>query len=69
MVKIDDDKESSIVRDFCNSWVHPKCNHLNFLDFQWISGNNSDPWFCFKRTCECTSFWKPQQSKFSFVHP
>ena len=54
MVKIDDDKESSIVHDFCNSWIHPKCNHLNFLDFQRISGNNSDPWFCFQ--CNCQKF-------------
>ena len=40
---IDDDKESSILCDFCNSWIHPKCNHLNFLDFQCISSSNSDP--------------------------
>ena len=37
---IDDNKESSIL---CKSWIHPKCNHLNFLDFQHKSGNNNDP--------------------------
>ena len=53
---IDDDKESSILCDFCNSWIHPKCNHLNFLDFQCISSSNSDPWLCFKCTSETFSF-------------
>ena len=64
---IDNDKESSILCDFCNSWIHPKCNHLNFFDFQHISGNNRDPWLCFKKTPDI-SFRKPQQSTFSFVH-
>ena len=45
---IDDDRESSILCDFCNSGIHPKCNHLNFLDFKHISGNNSDSWLCFR---------------------
>ena len=53
---IDDDKESSILCDFCNSWIHPKCNHLNFLDFQCISSRDSDPWLCFKCTSETFSF-------------
>ena len=46
------DKESSILYDFCNSWIHPKVNHLSFLDFQRISDNNSDPWLGFKCTSE-----------------
>ena len=45
---IGNDKESSILCDICNSCIHPKCNHLNFLDFQHINGNSNDPWFCFK---------------------
>ena len=49
---IDNGKESSILCDFCNSWIHLKCNHLNSLDFQHISVNNSDPWLCFNK---CTS--------------
>ena len=46
---IDADKESSILCDICNSWIHPKCNHLNILDFQHISGKNNDTWFCCKK--------------------
>ena len=67
--KIDDDKESSILRDFCNSWIHPKCNHLNFIYFQRISGNNSDPWFCFKCTCESFPFGNLNNQNFHwFIH-
>ena len=66
---IDDDKESSILCDFCNSWIHPKCNHLNFLDFQRISGNNSDPWLCFKCTSETFPFRNLSNQNFhSFIH-
>ena len=53
---IDDDKESSILCDFCNLWIHPKRNHLNFLDYQCISGNNNDPWLCFKCNSEAFPF-------------
>ena len=63
---IDDDKESSILCDVCNSWIHPKCNHLNFLDFQHISGNNSDPWLCFKCTSEALNL--NNQNFHSFIH-
>ena len=66
---IDDDKEFSILCDICNSWIHPKCNHLNFLDFQHISGNNNDPWFCFKCTCKTFPFGKLNNQNFhSFIH-
>ena len=66
---IDDDKESSILCDFCNSWIHPKCNHLNFLDFQLISGNNSDPWFCFKCISKTFPFGNLNNQNFhSFIH-
>ena len=66
---IDDDKESSILCDICNSWIHPKCNHLNFLDFQHISGNNNDPWFCFKCTCKIFIFRNLNNQIFHlFIH-
>lgn len=44
---IGDSKESSIFCDKFKSWVHPKCNNLNFIDFQHGRGSD-DPWFCFK---------------------
>ena len=66
---IDDDKESSILCNFCNSWIDPKCNHLNFLDFQRISGNNSDPWLCFKCISETFPFGNLNNQNFhSFIH-
>ena len=40
-----DDNDSSIYCDKCNLWVHIKCNNLNFLDYQYLDGND-DPWFC-----------------------
>ena len=66
---IDNDKESSILCEICNSLIHPKCNHLNFLDFQHISGNNNDPWFCFKCTCKTFPFGNLNNQNFnSFIH-
>ena len=44
---INDNRESSILCGLCNFWIHPKCNKLNSLDLQYISGSN-EPWFCFK---------------------
>ena len=63
---IDDGKESSILCDICNSWIHPKCNHLNFLDFQHTNGNSNDPWFCFKCTCKTFPFGNLNNQNF---HP
>ena len=66
---IDDDKKSSILCDFYNSWIDPKCNHLNFHDFQRISGNNSDPLFCFKCTSETFPFGNLNNQYYhSFIH-
>ena len=66
---IGDDKESSMLCDFCNSWVHSKCKHLNFLDFQCISGNNIDPWLCFKCTSDTFPYKNLNNQNFqSFIH-
>ena len=65
---IADDKESSIFRDFYNSWIHSKHN-LNFLDFQHISDHNSDPWFCFKCTSKTFPFGSINNQNFHwFMH-
>ena len=29
----------------CNSWVHIKCNDLNYNDYKFLQ-NSNDPWFC-----------------------
>ena len=66
---IDDDKESSILCEFHNSWIHPKCNQINFLRFQRICGNNSDSWFCFKCTSETFPFGNLNNQNFhSLIH-
>ena len=39
------DKENSIFCDLCKLWVHIKCNNLNYVDYQYLSGSN-DPWYC-----------------------
>ena len=39
------DKETLIFCDLCKLWVHNKCNNLNGLDYQYLSGC-SDPWYC-----------------------
>ena len=60
--------ESSILCDFCNSWIHPKCSYLNilnFLDFEHISGNNSDPLLCYKCTSE--DFYKSNKLESTFT--
>ena len=33
---IDDSKQSPTFCDILKFWVHSKCNHLNFIDFQHI---------------------------------
>ena len=46
-----DDNDNSLSCDKCNLWVHIKCNNLNFLDYQYLNGND-DPWFCLKCNTE-----------------
>ena len=52
---VGDDKESSVLCDLCKSWIHPKCNNLNFIDFQHIS-DSTNPWFCLKYNCNLLPF-------------
>ena len=39
--------------DLCKSWVHIKCNHLDYIDDKYFQDSN-DPWFC--ATCCSTYF-------------
>ena len=64
---IENGKESSIFCDKCKSWVHPKCNNLNFIDFQLVCVSD-DPWFCFKCNSDVLPFGKLSYQNFqSFV--
>ena len=54
---------------FCNSWIHPKYNHLSFLDFQCFSTNNTDPWLCFKFISETVPYRYISNQNFNlFIH-
>ena len=39
------DKENSIFCDLFKLWIYIKCNNLNKVDYQYLSGCN-DPWYC-----------------------
>ena len=40
------DKQPSLHCDLCNKWIHIKCNQINYIDYQYLSGC-SNPWYCF----------------------
>ena len=37
--------------DKCNSWIHIKCNNLNYVNYEYLN-DNDDPWFCLKCNSE-----------------
>ena len=37
--------DQAIQCDLCDSWVHIKCNDLNYIDYKFLQ-NSNDPWFC-----------------------
>ena len=41
--------------DKWNSWMRIKCNILNFIDYQYLNGND-DPWFSLKYNSELFPF-------------
>ena len=41
--------------DKCNLWVHIKCNNLNFINYQYLNGNDY-PWICLKCNGELSPF-------------
>ena len=62
---IDNNEKSSKFKDHKN---HSK-NDLNFLDFQRISGNNTDPWLYYKCTSITYHFGNLNNQNFhSFIH-
>ena len=45
----------AIFCNFCNSWVHRKCNHLSISDFnKLVESDDSEVWSCYR--CNCTVF-------------
>ena len=61
------DKENSIFCDLCKLWVHIKCNNLNYVDYQYLSGC-SDPWYCLNCNSEIYAFGSLNKQNFmSFI--
>ena len=47
------DNDNAILCDLCQTWVHIKCNHLNYMDYKYLQGCN-EPWYCL--SCSNTLF-------------
>ena len=43
--KIISKKQSCILCESCNKWIHKKCSLLGNQDFE-IASKNNEPWFC-----------------------
>ena len=43
------DNDNVILYDLCQTWVHIKCNHLNYMDYKYLEGCN-EPWCCLSFT-------------------
>ena len=61
------DKEHSIFCALCKLWVHIKCNNLNYVDYQYVSGC-TDPWYCLNCNSEIYAFGSLNKQNFmSFI--
>ena len=49
------DNDNSLYCDRCNLWVYTKCKNLNFIDYQYLNGND-DPWFSLRCNSELFPF-------------
>ena len=47
------DNDNAILCNLCQTWVHIKCNHLNYMDYKYIQRCN-EPWYYF--SCSNTLF-------------
>ena len=47
------DYDNAILCDLCQTWVHFKCNHLNYMDYEYLQVCN-EPWYCL--SCSNTVF-------------
>ena len=39
------DNDNAILCALCQTWVHIKCSHLNYIDHKYLQGCN-EPWYC-----------------------
>ena len=40
------DNDNAILCDLRQTWVHIKCNHLNYIDYKYLQGCNEPSWYC-----------------------
>ena len=57
------DNDNAILCDLCQTWVHIKCNHLNYIDYKYLQGCN-EPWYCLSCTTMLFSFGNLNNQKF-----
>ena len=57
------DNDNAILRDLCQTWVHIKCNHLNYIDYKYLQGCN-EPWYCLSCTTMLFPFGNLNNQKF-----
>ena len=50
---VSDNDDELILYDFCQTWFHIKCNHLNYIGYKYLQGCN-EPWYCL--SCTNTPF-------------
>ena len=56
---------SGIFCNICNTWVHPKCNQLNYKDFQNLQKSNPKNWTCIQCNSEIFPFNNKSYSTFA----
>ena len=49
------DNYNAILCDLCQTWVHIKGNHLDYMDSKYLQGCN-EPWYCLSCTNSLSLF-------------
>ena len=57
------DNDNAILCGLCQTWVHIKCNHLNYIDYKYLQGCN-EPWYCLSCTTMHFLFGNLNNQKF-----
>ena len=60
--------DNAILYDLCQTWVHIKCNHFNYIGYKYLQGCNV-PWHCLACTTMLFPFGNLNNQKFlGFIH-
>ena len=58
--------DKAIQCDLCDSWVHIKCNDLNYIDYKLLQ-NSNDLWFCISCCTEIFLFCTVKKKVLSLI--